>query len=78
MSCIFLALYKPRYSSSQTTHPLVGSFTGLLSGLLNGAFAIPGPPIIIYVMATERDPMRSRSMMISALLQISCYKKQEI
>jgi uncharacterized membrane protein YfcA len=65
MSCVFLVLYKPKYSSSHTTHPLVGSVTGLVSGLLNGAFAIPGPPIIIYAMATERDPMRSRSMMIS-------------
>ena len=37
---------------------------GLLSGLLNGAFAVPGPPIIIYSMSTEADPARSRAFMI--------------
>jgi uncharacterized membrane protein YfcA len=40
-------------------------FAGLCSGLINGAFAIPGPPIVIYVMATEADPARSRALMIS-------------
>ena len=38
---------------------------GLGSGLINGAFAIPGPPIIIYIMATESDPARSRALMIA-------------
>ena len=37
---------------------------GLASGLMNGGFAIPGPPIIIYIMATEADPVRSRAFMI--------------
>jgi uncharacterized membrane protein YfcA len=37
---------------------------GLASGLMNGAFAIPGPPVIVYIMATESDPARSRAFMI--------------
>ncbi|MEP5763523.1 MAG: sulfite exporter TauE/SafE family protein [Halieaceae bacterium] len=38
--------------------------SGLCSGIINGAFAIPGPPIIIYSMATEAEPARSRAFMI--------------
>jgi uncharacterized membrane protein YfcA len=38
---------------------------GLCSGLINGGFAIPGPPIIIYIMATEVEPTRSRAFMIA-------------
>ena len=38
---------------------------GLSSGLINGGFAIPGPPIIVYTMATEPDPARNRAFMIA-------------
>ncbi|MDJ0878385.1 MAG: sulfite exporter TauE/SafE family protein [Halieaceae bacterium] len=38
--------------------------TGLASGVLNGAFAVPGPPVIVYAMATVSDPARSRAFMI--------------
>lgn len=41
------------------------SAAGLCSGLINGAFAIPGPPVIIYVLASEADPRRSRSVMVA-------------
>jgi len=44
--------------------PGLQSAAGLGSGLINGAFAIPGPPIIIYTMATESDPARSRAFMV--------------
>lgn len=52
--------------------------TGLFSGLMNGALAIPGPPMIIYAMLTEFDPRRSRALlmtffMISALLALGSY-----
>ena len=39
--------------------------TGLASGLMNGLFSIPGPPVIIYVMATRGDPVRGRALMIA-------------
>lgn len=65
ISCIFLAFCRPSKTPGKIFRPVSGSIAGLLSGLLNGAFAIPGPPIIIYVMATEIEPMRSRSMMIT-------------
>lgn len=46
---------------------MLTSFTGLLSGLMNGALAIPGPPMIIYVMLTEPVPERSRALLITFL-----------
>ena len=78
ISCFFLVFCRPQKTQSQTFRPITGSIAGLLSGLLNGAFAIPGPPIIIYVMATEIEPMRTRSMMItfftlSSVLALTTY-----
>ena len=34
--------------------------TGVASGLMNGAFAIPGPPVILYVIATTTEATRLR------------------
>ena len=48
--------------------PGLGGMAGLLSGLLNGAFAIPGPPVIVYAMATEPDPARSRALLLTFFL----------
>ncbi|MDC0173242.1 hypothetical protein OAK26_05785 [Gammaproteobacteria bacterium] len=47
---------------------MLTNFTGLLSGLMNGALAIPGPPMIIYVMLTEPVPERSRALLITFFL----------
>tara|TARA_R110002110_G_scaffold415748_1_gene654863 strand:+ start:107148 stop:107900 length:753 start_codon:yes stop_codon:yes gene_type:complete len=60
-----LAVYKP---ARRQAGGLLSSFTGLVSGLMNGAFAIPGPPIIIYAMATETEPRRSRALMMTFFL----------
>ena len=38
--------------------------TGVASGLMNGAFAIPGPPVILYVVATHSDPDQSRAFLM--------------
>jgi uncharacterized membrane protein YfcA len=35
---------------------------------LNGAFAIPGPPVIIFAVATEPVPARSRAMLMTFFL----------
>jgi len=42
--------------------------TGLLSGLLNGAIAMPGPPVIIYAMAVFKEPRKSRGFMMTIFL----------
>lgn len=52
--------------------------TGLTSGLMNGAFSIPGPPMIVFALATEPDPARSRSLLMvfflaSSLLALASY-----
>lgn len=74
-ACLALTFYRPRHREPR---PGLGGITGLASGLLNGAFAIPGPPVIIYAMATEPDPARSRALLMtfflfSALLALCSY-----
>ena len=44
--------------------PSVSVGTGVLSGLMNGAFAIPGPPVVMYVMATMANPAHSRAFLM--------------
>lgn len=74
-ACVVLARYAPR---PREALPGVGAAVGLGSGLLNGAFAIPGPPVIIYAMATESDPARSRALLMlfflfSAVVALAFY-----
>ena len=75
LACIGLTLYKP---SQQKSRPVAAGATGLASGLMNGAFAIPGPPVIVYAMATESTPARSRALLMtfflfSAILGLGSY-----
>jgi uncharacterized membrane protein YfcA len=75
LASLFLARFQP---ASRPPGGGLRSVVGLASGLMNGAFAIPGPPIIIYCMATEPDPQRSRAFMIgffsfSSLLALVSY-----
>jgi uncharacterized membrane protein YfcA len=65
LACIMLGLYRPgRFPAGRAA----GGLAGLLAGLMNGAFAIPGPPVIIYTMATEPDPARSRAFLLTFFL----------
>lgn len=67
MASLALTFYRP---TPKEEEPGVGllSITGLASGLLNGAFAIPGPPVIIFAVATEPVPARSRAMLMTFFL----------
>jgi uncharacterized protein len=74
-SCIVLSVYRPGRHQPGLG---LGAITGLVSGLLNGAFAIPGPPVIIYTMATESGAVRSRALLMtfflfSAMLALATY-----
>jgi uncharacterized membrane protein YfcA len=60
-ACVLLGRFHPRRRSA-SRGLLAG--TGLISGLMGGAFAIPGPPVIIFTMATQPDPAASRALMI--------------
>ncbi len=57
-----LTLYRP---ARTRPWPGVRAAVGVLSGLMNGAFAVPGPPVVIYAMATQPDPKQSRAMLIT-------------
>ena len=74
-ACLLLAFYRPRRHQHG---PWLGGLTGAASGVLNGAFAIPGPPVIVYAMATEPTPARSRALLMtfflgSALMALATY-----
>ncbi|PLW81731.1 sulfite exporter TauE/SafE family protein [Kineobactrum sediminis] len=64
-ACIVLTFYRP---APRVPRQSVTVATGLAAGLLNGAFAIPGPPVVIYAMATEREPYRARALLITFFL----------
>ncbi len=75
MACCGLTFFRP---GKRRLSPAVAGITGLVSGLMNGAFAIPGPPMIIYAMATEPQPRRSRALLMtfflfSAVLALGSY-----
>jgi len=61
LASVVLSRYHPRRREAGL---ITRGGAGLTSGLINGAFAIPGPPIIVYAMATEADPARARALMI--------------
>ena len=65
LACLALTFYR---SGRLRPGPWRGAAAGVVSGLLNGAFAIPGPPVILYAMATEPDPARSRSLLLTFFL----------
>nr|VFJ57317.1 MAG: hypothetical protein BECKDK2373B_GA0170837_106511 [Candidatus Kentron sp. DK] len=62
LACLILVSFHPK---RRAAHPALTCGTGLLSGLMNGAFAIPGPPIVVYAMATEPDPAASRAFTLT-------------
>ena len=75
LACVVLSLYRPHQLKPGIT---LSGLTGLVSGVLNGAFAVPGPPVIIYAMATESEPARTRSLLItfflfSAMMALATY-----
>ena len=79
-ACVILTLYHPAH---QRPRHVLGGFTGLVSGVMNGAFAIPGPPVIIYAIATEAQPGRARAMLIaffsfSALIALGTYAARSL
>jgi uncharacterized membrane protein YfcA len=63
---------------SAVDNPALKGSAGLLSGLMNGALAVPGPPMIIYALLTQFDPKRSRALLMlfftaSSLLALISY-----
>lgn len=67
-ACGVLAMFRP---AQRPVRRGIASATGLLSGLMNGVFAVPGPPVIIFVMATQQDARGSRAMLLSYFMLAS-------
>jgi len=65
LACLGLTFFHP---GNRRQSPFLAGITGLISGLMNGAFAIPGPPVVIYAMATEPQPLRSRALLMTFFL----------
>lgn len=57
------AFIKP--SAQRKAPASVTSGTGVLSGLMNGAFAIPGPPVVVYAMAVISEPGAARAFLMA-------------
>ncbi len=75
LACLGITLSRPK---KPVDSPVVTSSAGLLSGLMNGALAIPGPPMIVYALLTQFDPARSRALLMlffsaSSLLALVSY-----
>lgn len=61
VASVALARFTPKERPASHS---VAAGTGVASGLMNGAFAIPGPPVILYVMTTLTDPIQSRAFLM--------------
>ena len=61
VASVALARFTPKERPASRS---VAMGTGVASGLMNGAFAIPGPPVILYVVATLTDPIQSRAFLM--------------
>ena len=61
VASLVLARFRPRPRAPGRALQLL---TGAAGGILGGAFAVPGPPLVVYVLASEPDPARSRALMI--------------
>ena len=61
IASLVLARFVPSERAASSPAALA---TGVTSGLMNGAFAIPGPPVILYVVATLSEPAKSRAFLM--------------
>ena len=64
-ACALLTFYKPKPTLGSAR---MSTAAGLSSGLLNGVFAIPGPPVVVYAVATQPSAVAARSTLMTFLL----------
>jgi len=64
-ACALLTFYRPQHSEPR---PSVARVAGLVSGLMNGFFAIPGPPVVVYAVATQPSPEKTRALLMTFFL----------
>tara|TARA_R110002096_G_scaffold299538_2_gene494292 strand:+ start:562 stop:1314 length:753 start_codon:yes stop_codon:yes gene_type:complete len=61
IACALLSRFRPK--ERKIGGPLAW-LVGLSSGIMNGAIAIPGPPVIVYAMAVFPEPAKSRAFLM--------------
>jgi uncharacterized membrane protein YfcA len=69
-ACAALTFYRPKHTQPSRAWARV---VGLLSGLMNGFFAIPGPPVVVYAVATQPTPEKTRALLMSFFLFSSVF-----
>jgi uncharacterized membrane protein YfcA len=52
-----------RLAGKVSSTPLGGAAIGLLSGWLQGAYAIGGPPVVLYIMARAQSPQEIKGFL---------------
>ncbi len=66
IACLLLTKYHPK--STSTMGGIKDWLAGFGSGLMNGAIAAPGPPVIIYAMAVFPEAVKSRAFLMTFFL----------
>src|SRR5258707_4808488 len=56
------------FSIATVPSQLATTFVGLVSGLLNGLAAMPGPPVLIYYMFGPFDSVAARASLLTFFL----------
>jgi uncharacterized membrane protein YfcA len=64
-ACVMLTFYRPSHTEQR---PGMARAVGLVSGLMNGLFAIPGPPVVVYAVATQPSVEKTRALLMSFFL----------
>ena len=64
-ACGLLTFYRPAPSEPRAD---VSRAVGLASGLMNGVFAIPGPAVVVYAVATQPTPEKARGLLMTFFL----------
>lgn len=54
--------------------PLSGIPAGIVTGALGGAFGIPGPPLVIYLMSSELDARARKATLLATFFLMTFYK----
>lgn len=70
IACSVLLFTQPR---TYRVNYWITAVAGLISGIMNGTSAIPGPPIILYVMATERTAETARALLLAFFLSSALF-----
>ncbi|MFT5710954.1 MAG: putative membrane protein YfcA [Halioglobus sp.] len=64
-ACALLTFYRPTLVEPRAD---VGRAVGLVSGLMNGVFGVPGPPVVVYAVATQPSAAKARALLMTFFL----------